>query len=126
MCTKDGRGMGYKHVVFTHLAVGIAKYAVPILLAVSNFDKMAAVENYAAVHLAVREGGKTSLCDICEHFKATNESAHNHLNDKMFSALLLKVVNDTLGWGDSVQYRNISVNGAKRCRVYVNLGFIEN
>jgi len=112
--------MGYKHVVFAHLAVGIAKYAVPM----SNFDKMAAVENYAVLHLVVREGEKTRLCDIREHFKATNESARNHLNDKMFSILLLKVVNHTLGWGDRVEYNNISVNGANRSKAYVNLGFI--
>jgi len=41
MRTKDGIGMGYKHVTFSHLAVGIAKNTVPILPTVVKFDRMA-------------------------------------------------------------------------------------
>jgi len=38
--TKDGIGMGYKHVTFSHLVVGIAKNTVPILYTVVKFDRM--------------------------------------------------------------------------------------
>lgn len=125
----DERREGYGvqkllNVIFSHLVVGIVKYTVPTIPTVIKFDKMAAVHDYAVLHLQVRKGEKTRLCDIREHFKVINESADNHLNDKMFSTLLLKVVKDTLCWNDMVQYKNISVHGQNKCRVYVNLGFV--
>ena len=126
MCTEDGKGMGYLNVAFSHLMVGITKYTTPVLPALKKLkkmNKMDVVRDYSLQHLEVSEGVKTRLCDIREHFKLTNRHAENHLNDKIFSALLLEVVKDTPGWGDKVKYKKLSVDGENKSRVYLNLGF---
>ena len=70
MWTKDGKGMGYKHVTFSHLAVGIQKFTEITPRHTQIIDSEAVVKDYILKTLQSCHGETTRMRDILTHFQA--------------------------------------------------------
>jgi len=121
MQTKDGSGMGYKHVTFSHLAVGIQKFTQITDRYAQVVDKESVVKAYIEKNLELCQGETVSMHNMLEHFRHISPTMKEHITDKMFSNKFMNYAHMCEDWEDFVQFERMS----KGHEVYKNLTFVD-
>jgi len=125
MQTKDGSGMGYKHVTLSHLAVGIQTFTEITPRHVQKIDTQAVVNEYILKNLHSCHGETTRMRDILAHFRAIMPEMQEHITDKIFSNKLLNFVHMHKDWEDVVEFGKVYTDQPKKCEIYRNLTFVD-
>jgi len=121
MRTKDGVGMGYLNVTFSHRVAGIQKFTHITPRHAQIIDKNSVVKTYIEENLKACHGEITSTRDIITHFRAVTPKMQEHITDKIFSDKLLSYVNMHKDWDDFVKFKTVSEERV----VYKNLTFVD-
>jgi len=121
MRTKDGNGVGYLNVTFSHRVVGIQKFTQSTPRHAQLIDSKAVVKDYIEEHLKSCHGETTSMRDILAHFRVVMPKMQEHINDKKFRNRLRDCVTKREDWDDFVEIATVPTER----EVYKNLTFVD-